>query len=231
MLAVTVEAQYERGERAHHLVEVVASGTGSCHSDPVIGARPRRRISAFLLSLVLATTVLLSSAPAGAVDPNLGPALLTGIEVQDLGTFDRVTLHFRTLVCIDVCEEPVVTPVPEILRAQYVDRPIVENPSGLEVTVEGGAVLQLVLSNASGFDQLSDPPAPSYTGPDRIVANLPSVIEVVQTGDFEAVMSFAIGVRDGAAGGTAQVLTDPTRVVVDIPHVTTAVLAAPRFTG
>ena len=63
------------------------------------------------------------------------------------------------------------------------------------------------------------------------MANLPSVIEVVQTGDLEAVMSFAVGVRDGAAGGTAQVLTDPTRVIVDVLHVVTPIVASPNFTG
>jgi hypothetical protein len=45
------------------------------------------------------------------------------------------------------------------------------------------------------------------------------------------VLSWAIGVRSGAGGGTTQVLTSPTRVIVDIPHVVTPVVAAPSFTG
>jgi len=181
------------------------------------------------VAVVLGATAL-TAAPAPAASAT-GPALLTGIEVQDMGTFDRVTFSFRTSVCIDVCDEPVVNPVPTILRAEYVDRPILADASGMEVPVSGGAVMKLVLGGASAFDSEANPPQPSYTGPTRIAANLPSVVEVVETGDFESVLSFAIGVRNGAAGGTAQVLTTPTRVVVDVPHVTTAVLAAPQFTG
>jgi hypothetical protein len=132
---------------------------------------------------------------------------------------------------IDVCGEPVQNPVPTIRRAEYVDRPILADASGMEVPVAGGAVLQLVLGGASAFDAEGNPPQPSYTGPTRIEANLPSIIEVVETGDFESVLSFAIGVRDGAAGGTAQVLTGPTRVIVDVPHVVTPVVVSPNFTG
>jgi hypothetical protein len=170
------------------------------------------------------------AAPVASAAPPSGPALLTAIEVQDMGTFDRVTFHFRTSVCIDSpCE--LHNPVPTIRRAEYVDRPILADPSGMEVPVAGGAVLQLALGGASAIDAAANPPQPSYTGPTRIEANLPSIIEVVETGDFEAVLSFAIGVRDGAAGGTAQVLTDPTRVIVDVPHVVTPVVLSPNFTG
>jgi hypothetical protein len=181
--------------------------------------RTRWRATALVVSLVVGASLLLAG-PARAATPNA--ALLTGVDVQDLGTFDRVTFQFRS--------EP-GDPVPTIRRAEYVDRPILADPSGMEVTVEGGAVLKLVLGGASAVDTSVDPPQPGYTGPTRIAANLPSVVEVVETGDFEAVLSWAIGVRDGAAGGTAQVLIGPTRVIVDVPHVTTAVLAAPRFTG
>ncbi len=148
-----------------------------------------------------------------------------------MGTFDRVTFHFRTLVCLDFCSTPPSNPQPTIFRAEFVDRPVLANPSGQEVPVSGNAVLQLVMSNASGVDLSVDPPVQTYTGPTRIEANLPNVVEVVETGDFEAVLSWAIGVRSGAGGATAQVLTSPTRVVVDVPHVVTAVVVAPNFTG
>jgi hypothetical protein len=190
----------------------------------------RNRFSAAVVAVTIALTVGAVGVPAAVAAPPSGPALLTAIDVQDMGTFDRVTFHFRTSVCIDSpCE--LHNPVPTIRRAEYVDRPILADASGMEVPVAGGAVLQLVLGGASAFDAEGNPPQPSYTGPTRIEANLPSVIEVVQTGDFESVLSFAIGVRDGAAGGTAQVLTDPTRVIVDVPHVVTPIVVSPNFTG
>jgi hypothetical protein len=194
--------------------------------------RARVVVATLLVAIGLTVGVLgAPSAPSAAAATPNGPALLTAIDVQDLGTFDRVTFSFRTSVCIDVCDEPVQNPVPTIRRAEYVDRPILADASGMEVPVAGGAVLQLVLGGASAFDAEGNPPQPSYTGPTRIEANLPSIIEVVETGDFESVLSFAIGVRDGAAGGTAQVLTGPTRVIVDVPHVVTPVVVSPNFTG
>ncbi len=175
-------------------------------------------------------TIASVAAPAAhAADP--GPALLTNVEVQDMGTFDRVTFDFRTTICIDEPCTPPVNPLPVIVRAEYVDPPVLADPSDQPVPVAGGAVLQLVMSNASGVDLSVNPPEVTYTGPTRIEANLPNVTEVVETGDFEAVLSWAIGVRSGAGGGTAQVLTLPTRVIVDIPHVVTPVVTSPSFTG
>ena len=174
-----------------------------------------------LFAVVASTVAVGASAVAQTGETSPGPALLVAVQAQDMGTFDRVTFQFR---------DP--TPLPDIFRVEYIERPVVENPSGLEIAVAGDAVLQIVMSNASGVDLTVDPPEETYTGPTRIVADLPNVIEMVETGDFEAVLSWAIGVRSGAGGATAQVLTGPTRVVVDIPHVAApTVLAAPTFTG
>jgi hypothetical protein len=151
--------------------------------------------------------------------------------VQDMGTFDRVTFHFRTAICIDDPCTPPDNPQPVVTRAEFVDPPVLADPSGQPVAVAGNAVLQIVMSNASGVDLSVNPPETTYTGPTRIEADLPNVVEVVETGDFESVLSWAIGVRSGAGGGTTQVLTSPTRVIVDIPHVVTPVVAAPSFTG
>ncbi len=148
-----------------------------------------------------------------------------------MGTFDRVTFHFQTSICIDEPCTPPDNPQPVIARAEYVDPPVLADPSGQPVPVAGAAVLQLVMTNASGVDLSTDPPVVTYTGPTGIAANLPNVVELVETGDFEAVLSWAIGVRSGAGGGSAQVLTDPTRVIVDIPHVVVPVVASPQFTG
>ena len=83
---------------------------------------------------------------------------------------------------------------------------------------------------AATVDLSADPPVTTYTGPARIQPNLPSVVDIVKAGEFESVLSWVIGLRSGAATVTAQVFSDPTRVVVDIPHVT-AIVASPTFTG
>jgi hypothetical protein len=189
-----------------------------------------RRVRRIALTCVIGAAFTVAAVPAAnAADPL--PALLDRVEVQDMGTFDRVTFHFRTQVCIDPPCTPPVNPQPVIARVDYVSRPVLADPSGMPVAVDGVAVLQIVMTNASGVDLSVDPPETTYTGPTRIDASLPNVVEVVETGDFESVLSWAIGVRREAAGVSAQVLSDPTRVEVDIPHVVTAVVASPNFTG
>lgn len=190
----------------------------------------RRALTAAVLAVVALSIGVAATPVAVAADPT-GPALLTAVDVHDMGTFDRVTFSFRTTVCTDEPCTPPANPLPVIAKAEYVDPPVLADPSGEPVPVAGGAVLQLVMTNASGVDLAQNPPTVTYTGPRSIEANLPSVVELVETGDFESVLSWAIGVRDGAAGGTAQVLTGPTQVVVDVPHVVRPVVIAPTFTG
>ena len=62
----------------------------------------------------------------------------------------------------------------------------------------------------------SDPAAPrTYTGPDRVRGDTSVVTEVVRTGDFEANLSWAIGVRREVPFRVT-VLDGPARVVVDL---------------
>jgi hypothetical protein len=159
----------------------------------------------------------ISATPAGAAN---GTALLTDVQAQDMGTFDRVTFTFRD-----------GTPV--ILQAQYFDGPAAENPSGLLVTppVAGPPRLQIIMSNASGFDFSAVPFVQVYFGPTRFSPNLPKVVELVQVEDFEATLGWVIGMRGPETEATAQVLSSPTRVVVDISHTIEIVQVNPNFTG
>jgi hypothetical protein len=195
--------------------------------------RSRHRVQGLVLAAMICSALVVGGpGSASAVDTTeTGPALLNAVSVQDMGTFDRVTFDFQTSICVDSPCGPIVNPLPVIARAGYVEPPILADPSGMQVDVSGNAVLQVVMTNASGVNLLVDPPLQTYTGPTRIQADLPNVVEVVETGDFESVLSWAIGVRSGAGGATAQVLTSPTRVVVDVPHVVNAVVAPPSFTG
>jgi hypothetical protein len=180
----------------------------------------RVRGLALAFGVCAALTVAAPWSPAAeAAEP--GPALLSAVEVQDMGTFDRVTFQFRA--------EP--STLPAITHAEYVSRPVLADASGMEVPVAGDAVLRIAMSPASTVDGSVDPPVTTYTGPTRIQPDLPNVVDVVETGDFEGVLSWAIGLRSGEVPASAVVLTDPTRVVVDIPHVVIAVVAAPSFTG
>ena len=76
--------------------------------------------------------------------------------------------------------------------AAYADPPITEDGSGATVDVDGGAFLRIRMEPAAGVDLSKDPFEETYTGPDRVEGVAP-VTEVVKTGDFEANLTWVIG--------------------------------------
>jgi len=100
-------------------------------------------------------------------------------------------------------------------RVEYVEPPLREDGSGNLVKLDGAAFVVVRMEPASGFD-LSVPEGELvYTGPRRIAGDGTSAVrELVRTGDFEAVLTWAVGLDDRVP---FRVLTldDPARIVVD----------------
>lgn len=131
---------------------------------------------------------------------------LIAVEVGRHDGFDRVVWRF---------DGPAPT-----YRAAYVDMPVTADGSGEPVELQGAAALQLIMTPASGVELDGEEVREIYAGPDRISgadAGADVVREVVQTGDFEATLSWAVGI-DRRAPFTVTTLTHPGRIVVDITH-------------
>jgi hypothetical protein len=132
-----------------------------------------------------------------------GAALLADVRVAGHGGFDRVTFEFRD------------GDVPGY-RVRFVDPPITEDASGNEVEVDGAAFLEIIMTPASGVDLSGETYEETYTGPARIgPSDTASIAELVRTGDFEAVLTWHLGLGAEApfAVGTLQ---DPPRLVIDV---------------
>jgi hypothetical protein len=179
----------------------------------------RRSLGLLVFTLLIATVPFASGAPPANAGPG-GIALLTSVTAQDMGTFDRVTFTFDK-------------GTPTILSAIYQAGPAVFAPSDQPVVppIAGPARLVITMSNAADEDLTTNPVVVTYPGPLRFSANLPNITELVQLQDFEATLTWAIGVNDPRVAVTSRVLFTPTRVEVDIPHGTGAVGATPNFTG
>ena len=104
--------------------------------------------------------------------------------------------------------------VPEY-QVGYVDPPVREDGSGNVVTVAGGAFLGIRMTPASGVDLSGPEVVETYVGPDRIPVGAGGVEELVETGDFEAVLTWVVGVA-GRQPFAVGVLQDPLRLVVDV---------------
>ena len=98
---------------------------------------------------------------------------------------------------------------------RYADGPVLSDGAGEVVPVAGAAVLTVRMTPASGVDLSGPAYGQTYTGPKRFNPGTPEVTDVVQTGDFEAVLSWAVGVRD-RVDFRVFTLNDPARVVVDV---------------
>jgi hypothetical protein len=102
-------------------------------------------------------------------------------------------------------------------RVEYVQPPLKEDGSGNVVDVKGSAFVVVRMEPASGFDLSKGEGELVYKGPRRLEgsdAGTSIVREVVRTGDFEAVLHWAIGLEEQV---DFRVITaeSPARLIVD----------------
>lgn len=136
--------------------------------------------------------------------PGSGPAFLTAVRAARQEGFDRVVFEFDG--------------GPPGSEVGYVRRPITEDGSGEPVTVEGAAVLQVRMEQAASARLSGEDVVFTYTGPKRLrPPGTATVVELVQTGDFEAVLTWVVGTRERVPFKVTK-LSGPPRLVVDVAH-------------
>lgn len=134
-----------------------------------------------------------------SASPPLGGALLVNVRVGEHSSFDRITFEFEEGL-------PGYT-------VQYVDVPIVADPSGMEVALGGSAFIEVRMEPAAAHDPNTGDA--TYTGATELKPNLVSLVEAERTGDFEAVLTWVLGVTE-KTDFRVLTLQDPPRLVVDI---------------
>jgi hypothetical protein len=130
-------------------------------------------------------------------------ALLERVALGRHEGYDRVVFEFRNVV--------------PGYRVEYVEPPLREDGSGNRVEVEGSAFVVVRMEPASGFDLEVPEGELVYKGPRRLSgadAGTSVVREVVRTGDFEAVLTWAVGLGDRVDFRVTR-LDGPPRLVVD----------------
>jgi hypothetical protein len=135
----------------------------------------RAAVMAFaLVGLSVGTiTAATAGAAAGATAP-VAPTL-TQVTASHHPGYDQLVFQFRG-------------GVPARASARYVSQ-VIADPSGLLVNVAGSALLRVTFSPAAGHTAqgvVTD-------GPAQRTYALPELIQVVKAGDFEAVLSFGVG--------------------------------------
>ena len=151
-----------------------------------------RLVRTLIVTSLAAVVLALAAAPAGAQSI----PTLVDVRAGSHAGFDRVVFEFRGAV-------------PEH-RISYVDQ-LVEDGSGDPVSVAGAADLEVVFQGANAHRENGSP----TVSPRRFLPGLPAVKEIAQLGDFEAVVSYGIGV-DQRRPIQVSTLSNPSRLVIDI---------------
>ena len=163
-----------------------------------------RLVRTLLVASLVALVLALAATPAGAQS---APTLVDVRAGRHPG-FDRVVFEFQGAV-------------PEH-HVRYVDQ-LVEDGSGAPVSVAGSADLEVVFQGANAHEEDGTP----SVSPRRFSPGLTAVKEVAQIGDFEAVVSYGIGL-DRRRPLTVSTLSGPSRLVIDV---STAAAGGPAGAG
>lgn len=196
LLSLSLAAACEDGEEATPISEATLTPTSMAAATP--GPSP-------------AQTPLPTRSPSGGTR---GPVVTTpspdlpvqGAQLVEVRTgqhddFDRIVFQFEGGL--------------PGLRVEYVKPPIVEDGSGRTVEIAGDAFLQVRFNPAGAHDPLTG--QATYQGPTEILSGLPSLIEAERAGDFEAYLTWVLGLRE-KVDFTVHQLADPYRVAIDLQH-------------
>jgi hypothetical protein len=151
-----------------------------------------RLVRTLVVTSLAAVVLALGATPAGAQST----PVLVDVRAGSHQGFDRVVFEFDGAV-------------PEH-TVSYVDQ-LVEDGSGNPVSLSGSADLEVVFQGANAHEEDGSP----TISPRRFSPNLPAVKEIAQIGDFEAVVSYGIGV-DQRRPIKVFTLSEPSRLVVDV---------------
>lgn len=177
-------------------VALLLGGCGTSDDEPPAAAQPATRASTVPTDPMEGASTTPVSVPA----TNTEIALLGDVRAARHDGYDRVVFEFRN-----------VLPGYDV---RYVERPVLADASGAEVAVGGGHVVQVRMENALDADLEQESAPLTYTGPSRFSPATPEVVELVRTGGFEAVLTWAVGLVD-RVGFRVLTLQGPPRLVVD----------------
>lgn len=148
-----------------------------------------------------------STSPSSvAKPPPLPEGLLVEIRTASHPTFDRLVLQFGG------------DKAPEVSH-RFVDA-VTEDPSDKPVPLQGKAFVQIVLQGAfldTSAHETEPTKAQKYTGPKRITPGHRVLKEVAISGNFEAVLSFGVGLSHQSSV-RVETLASPARVVFDFSY-------------
>ncbi len=129
-------------------------------------------------------------------------AFLTDVRTAEQEGFDRVVFEFEGGNTGYLIE--------------YVEPPIREDPSDQPVDIEGNAFLRVVFLSGTAVDLMGEEVRITCCA-SEFATGLPSLVDLQNTGDFEATMTWVFGLSEEVDFSVSE-LQDPYRIVIDVAH-------------
>ncbi|MGB3412214.1 MAG: hypothetical protein WBA45_13570 [Microthrixaceae bacterium] len=142
-----------------------------------------------------------ATTPVSVPFPAQETSLLKSVRAASHEGFDRVVFEFDGKVPGYV--------------VQYIPGPLTEDPSDRPVSLKGAKILLVTMNPASGVDLSGVDYEVVYSGPQRIEGPGSPIEELVRSGDFESVLTWAVGTT-GERPFKVTTLESPTRLVIDV---------------
>ena len=161
------------------------------------------------------TTAKAAPPPPASCSPQVGGEDGVYMNLKDVRVgahngFDRIVFEFQ---------EPHPNPAGNGGIPRYEIRqakpPFSEDPSDIPIDVEGDAFARIVFQGASGYDFDGNA---TYDGQRRLTPGFGTLAQVVEGGDFEATMTWILGLSRPTCW-QIQELHNPERLVIDFRHV------------
>jgi len=133
-------------------------------------------------------------------EQGIGQAILRDVRIAAQEGFDRIVFEFEGGL--------------PGYRIQYVEPPIIKDPSGLEAQIAGNAFLEIRMERAAGHDPNT---GVSTFEPLELTPGLPSILEAERTGDFEGVLIWVLGLS-GELPFRVDEFNSPDRLTIDVRH-------------
>jgi hypothetical protein len=189
-------------------VVVLVAGT-ACHrgeDDPTVSADGSTTSSPSTTAEETTTTAFTGGALPVEAPATTTRAYLKDVRVAAHDGYDRVVFELEDAV--------------PGYRVEPTERPVTEDASGRPIEVVGSTLVLVRMENAATARITGEKVTPVYKGPKRVQAKGGIVQEVVDTGDFEGIVSWVVGLDAAPAGVKVSTLTSPFRLIVDfgVPH-------------
>ena len=135
-------------------------------------------------------------------DATVARAQITDVRVGSHGDYDRVVFEFAN-------------GLPEF-TLERASPPFSQDPSGMPLEVTGSSFLRLIMR---GGTKQTEENTSSYDGPTNFDPGSPTLVDLVEGGDFEAQSTWYLGLANEACVRVIRLTDDGAqRLVIDVEH-------------